>query len=326
MTPGLTAAACLSLTGRFAQFGWQAEQGLRLWADDAGIELKIIDDRGDPAVITSELPGLADHCDVLIGPYSTLLTRAAIAVAQRRGRMLFNHGGSGGRMNVPGLVVNVLTPADRYAEPFVRYLATAGGSRLFLTRGPGVFGRDVLAGARTAAHAAGIPAADLDWEHPPIGDWVLLSAGVYEDDVAAVRNARRLNNPPRLICSVAAGVMSFAGDIGDPEGVLGIGQWAPGTAGPVDVGMDEAEFLTAWQNRWGGVPDYPGVQAYAAGVVACAALRTAGTADPRALWQTLCGLDFTTIFGRFRIDPATGIQVGHEAALTRWADSTQTRV
>jgi ABC-type branched-subunit amino acid transport system substrate-binding protein len=314
----LRAGACLSLTGRFAQFGQQAERGLRMWADESGVDLAVADDESEPAVLTARMPDVAAGTDLLFGPYSTVLTRAAVAYAQNNGRLMFNHGGSGGHLTVPGHVVHILTPADRYAAPFVAHLAASDSLRLFTYCETGRFGRDVTAGAGRDARAAGIVVEHLDWDSPPDGDWDLLSAGVYEDDVAAVSRARALWNPPRNVCSVAAGVASFAHDVGDPEGVYGVGQWTPGAGGHVDAGMGETEFLAAWRGRFGGTPDYPGVQAYAAGVIASEAARIAGTTERGALRQTLGGMDVTTVFGRFRIDPETGVQVGHEAVLTQW--------
>lgn len=318
MTAVLHAGACLSLSGRFAQFGRQAADGLQLWAEQHGAELTIADDESDPEALVLRLWALAPDANLLFGPYSTVLMRAAIPVAEQEGRLLFNHGGSGGRLDVPGRVVNILTPARRYADPFVGLLAEAGHARLFTTTGRGAFGRDVIEGAAEAARAAGVAVAGLDFDNPPVGIWDLLSAGVYEDDVAAVRHARALANPPRRLCSVAAGVASFAEDAGNSEGVYGIGQWAPGASGPVDVGMAEAEFLAAWRDRFDAIPDYPGVQAYAAGVIAEAAIRATGSTEPGDLWRMLTALDCTTVFGRFRIDPASGVQVGHESVLTRW--------
>jgi hypothetical protein len=158
----------------------------------------------------------------------------------------------------------------------------------------------------------------FDVDSPPTGTWHLLSAGVYEDDVATVRGARSLANRPRYICSVAAGVAQFADDVDDPQGILGIGQWTPGAEFVGSAGMDETDFLESWQRRFGGVPDYPGVQAYAAGVVAAAAVQSAGTAESGALWQEVIGMDMQTVFGRFRLDAENGEQIGHEAVLTQW--------
>lgn len=323
MTARLSAGACLSLTGRFEQFGVQAERGLRMWADECGADLVIVDDESEPAVLEARLPEIAANAELLFGPYSTVLMRAAIPVARQVGRLLFNHGGSGGNLDHPGRVVNVLTPASRYADPFVSHLATTSGGPLFTAAGHGAFGRHVIDGGRSAAQAAGLHVESFDPDLPPTGQWDLLSAGVYEDDVAAVRSALALSNPPRFVCSVAAGVASFADDVDDPDGVFGIGQWTPAAAMEVDAGMDGPAFLTAWRDRFGGVPDYPGVQAYAAGVIAATVARAAGSTDTDALWRAAAELDVRTVFGQFRLDPATGKQVGHESVLTQWCDGRQ---
>jgi ABC-type branched-subunit amino acid transport system substrate-binding protein len=309
----LHAGACLSLTGRFAPFGTQAAAGLRLWADSSGVRLTIVDDESEPTLLNERLTVLAPTVDILFGPYSTLLLKAAIPVAEAAGRLLFNHGGSGGGLGHPGRVVNVLTPARRYAQPFITRLVELEGGPLFTATRRGAFGREVIRGATDAAHAAGLDVEALDPERPPTGQWDLVSAGIYEDDVATVRAARALPNPPRYVCSVAAGVASFAEDVDNTEGVYGVGQWAPGAVTAVDAGMDEAAFLQAWSARHGGVPDYPAVQAYAAGVIAEKAMR----AD-RDVWRVVTALDITTVFGRFTINPVTGEQTGHAVALTQW--------
>jgi ABC-type branched-subunit amino acid transport system substrate-binding protein len=319
----MRAGACLSLTGRFAPFGIQAANGLRLWAEQSGAELTLADDRSDASELADRLADLAPEVDVLFGPYSTVLMRAAIPVARQAGRLLFNHGGSGGNLSHPGQVVNVLTPARRYPQPFIAHLAEVGGGPLFTATGRGAFGRDVIGGAAEAARAAGIRVDVLDFERPPAGQWDLISAGVYEDDAEAVRQARAMANPPRHLCSVAAGVGSFAGDVGDADGVYGIGQWAQGAIGSVDAGMDESAFLAAWRSRFGGDPDYPAVQAYAAGVIADLALQGAASATAAEVRRAVAALDTTTVFGRFRVDAATGEQVGHASVLTRWHGGAQ---
>lgn len=326
MTARLRAGACLSLTGRFAPFGQQAANGLRLWADTSGIDLTVVDDGSDPQVLKQRLPAVADEADVLFGPYSTLLMRAAAPIAEHAGRLLFNHGGSGAEPGPPGVVVDVLTAARRYTLPFIDHLSGHERARLYTAVRRGRFGRDVIAGGTEAATDAGIEVRAFDPDTPPTSAWDLLSAGVYEDDVATVRAALALGAPPRQVCSVAAGVAQFAGDVEDCDGVYGIGQWAPGAGEAVSAGMDEVAFLAAWESRFGDAPDYPGVQAYAAGIIAMTAVEAAGTTDAGPLWSACTALDLRTVFGRFRLDPDTGEQVGHEAVLTRWQRGRQESV
>jgi len=319
----LRAGACLSLSGKFARFGQQAAQGLQLWADRDNIDLTVLDDQSDVEVLTERLPDLASEVDLLFGPYSTVLMRAAIQIAAESDRLLFNHGGSGGRLSAPGRLVNVLTPAGRYSLPFVALLDQSQSVPLFVASRRGAFGQDVVEGAAQAAKAVGQRIKRFDIDAPPGGVWNLLSAGVYEDDVATVLAAQRLDTPPRLVCSVAAGIREFARDVEASDGVLGIGQWAAGTHAEVDLGIDETAFLAEWGRRFGTGPDYPAVQAYAAGVIATASARSAGSVDAGRLWQELVTLDVRTVFGRFQLNPSTGEQVGHEAVLTRWERGRQ---
>ncbi len=53
----------------------------------------------------------------------------------------------------------------------------------------------------------------------------------------------------------------------------------------------------------------PAAQAYAACLIAQRCLEEA-SADDESLWRAACALDCATFFGRFRIDPATGLQSG----------------
>jgi hypothetical protein len=44
----------------------------------------------------------------------------------------------------------------------------------------------------------------------------------------------------------------------------------------------------------------------------------AGGGDQKRLRAAAVALDCTTLLGRFRIDPTTGTQVGHEVLLVEW--------
>lgn len=325
----LRVGVCLSLSGRFARFGRQAALGLQAWQllDDAA-DLIIEDDHSDRHTLEAVLPGVAERCDVLLGPYSTVLMRAAGRIASESGWLVWNHGGSGDDVEQahPGHVVSVLTPASRYSEPFVRYLA--GGDEdpgdLCVVHGPGKFGRQVADGAALTATASGIPTVRAQpGGFPPPGlsaRWDLFSAGVFEQDVELVRTALGLADPPRRACSIAAGVYEFASMVDDPEGVFGIAQWFPGDNHQVEIGPEEEAFLHVHHRLGGSAADYPAVQAAAGAVLATHCARTVGSTRREDLWAIGTSLDTSTLFGRFKIDPHTGTQIEHETVLIRWKD------
>ncbi|WP_285777912.1 ABC transporter substrate-binding protein [Microtetraspora sp. NBRC 13810] len=320
----LRIGAGLSLSGEHARFGTQALRGLEVWkSGDDGIELVVEDDRSDPRTLEATLRALAKRCDVLLGPYSTRLARHAGDVAADLDLLIWNHGGSGDDVEAahPGHVVSVLTPAGRYAEPFVRLLAGEGTLRhLCVVHGRGGFGRQVAAGAELTAHRLGLhvvrlgPGAPL----PAEAGWALLCAGSFEEDVETVRRARALPMPPGAVCSVAAGVRGFGEAVDEPHGVYGVGQWSPGSGSEPELGITEPDFLAGYRSRTGTLPDYPAVQAAATAVIATHCVRLAGAVTRDALWQAAVELETTTLFGAFKIAPDTGTQLGHRAVLVRW--------
>ena len=331
MADRLRIGACLSLTGRFAQFGRQAALGLQAWESlDGAADVIVEDDRSDRQALEAMLPGVAARCDLLLGPYSTILMRAAGRFAADSGRLIWNHGGSGDDVERahPGHVVSVLTPTSRYAEPFLRYIASGDQAprNLYVIQGPGSFGRQVAEGAAMMAHELGVRVvrAEAD-EFPPSrlpGEWDLFSAGVFEQDAELVAESLRLPSPPRRVCTVAAGVREFAQAVEDPEGVFGIAQWFPGSRHEVLLGPSEEKFLRACTASGGSLPDYPAAQAAAGAIIAANCARLAGSTKDDDLWATAADLETSTLFGRFKIDPQTGTQVGHRTVLVRWAEGS----
>jgi hypothetical protein len=301
-----------------------------VWAAaDGGVGLRIEDDASDVRMLQAVLPGVAAHSDLLLGPYSTVLMRAAGDMAAEAGWLVWNHGGSGDDVETahPGHVVSVPTPASRYAEPFLSYLARCPGPvpALRVVHGKGSFGRQVAGGAGAYARqlgfgrvSVGSAEAMLSGELPE--DWALVTAGTFEEDTETVTRARSLARPPRLTCAVAAGVREFGEAVDNPDDAFGVAQWFPGSGQPSLLGLSEREFLAAYHAATCAPPGYPAVQAVATAVLAVHCARQAGRTDRDALWPVAASLDTATLFGAFKIDQATGAQTGHQTLLIRWAD------
>ena len=331
----LRLGACLSLTGRYSRFGLQAARALEVWRGlDGEAELIVEDDCSDPMRLTERLAGLAHRCDLLLGPYSTQLTRAAAPLVPELDRLLWNHGGAGDDVEgaCPGRIVSVLAPASRYAVPFVEHVADSlTRAPLWIFQGKGTFGRQVAGGAEAAGRRFGLETVRVgpktsfrDDDRPAV--WDLFSVGAFEDDVAVVTRALNSRRPPRALCSVASGVRGFAATVAEREGIYGVAQWFPGRGGVAELGPAEDAFVERYAGRTGAMPDYPAAQAFAAAVIAAHCARATGDLSVEALWQAAVSLDTTTLFGAFRIDPQTGAQVGHDAILVRWTAEGLTAV
>ncbi len=289
----LRLGACLSLTGRYARFGRQAANGLAAWLRLAGgdVELEVEDDGSDPEQLSARLPHVASRCDLLLGPYSTQLMRAAAGTMSRIDGVLWNHGGSGDDVQAlcPGQVVSVLAPTSRYALPFIHTRAEqAERAPLWVVRGRGRFARQVAAGAVGQAERDGLETAEtragdgFSFEDAPDA-WDLFCAGTFEDDVAIVKAARLAARPPRTICSIAAGVHDFASEVDGVDGIYGIAQWFPGRAERVELGPAEEDFVAAYTDVADARPDYPAAQAAAGAVLATRCAEIAGSLDRRCI-------------------------------------------
>lgn len=330
----LRVGACLSLTGRFSQFGQQAARALSVWASLDGRAVVLVeDDKSEVQELKATLPRVAARSDLVLGPYSTLLMRVAGDLAAAGDWLIWNHGGSGDDVETshPGHVVSILTPTSRYAEPFIDHLAAREKPlpELRICYGKGKFGRQVASGAGAYARRAGFErviagSAEtvLSGELPQ--GWVLLTAGTFEDDIATLAHARGLDQPAALTCAVAAGVAEFAEAAGDPDGTFGIAQWFPGSGKPARLGPGENAFLGAYHAAAGEPPGYPAVQALAGAVLAAHCARQTGSTDRGLLWRFVAQLDTATLFGPFKIDHASGAQQAHQTVLVRWTGRRQT--
>jgi ABC-type branched-subunit amino acid transport system substrate-binding protein len=78
-----------------------------------------------------------------------------------------------------------------------------------------------------------------------------------------------------------------------------------------------ASFVQAFTAKWSVAPGPLAAQAYAAGSVLAEGLRRAGTVDAAKLRATLGAMQVETVLGRYRVDPASGAQVGIKPVLTQ---------
>jgi len=351
MADAIRFGATISTSGRYSLQGRQALAGLQAWAKATNVEggvrisqlegmlpvtLIHYDDAGSPerAVANVERLISVDRVDVLIGPYASDLTRAVVRVARQHGKLLWNHGGASDDIHRPGHgVVGILTPVSRYFAGLLELVRTVDADAkkaVFLCRRGSRFGRLATRGAQAVGRRAGFVVAALAYSSLPEDlpqlmanirrqrPDLILSAGSFEDDCAIARESIAAGVRTKAFALTAAAMREFRQTLGTgAEGILAPGQWDPDARYVVDFGPTPSQVAERIR-AMGSASDYPAAQAYAACLIAQHCLEKAGRADDEALWRAACALDCTTFFGRFRINPRTGIQDRHEMVWVQW--------
>ena len=330
--------------------------GLQAWADDVnrsrgialgsqgtGIGVSVIhhDDASKPErakQITDRLI-TRDRVDLVFGPYSSVLSRAAAEVAESHHRLIWNQGGASDDIYQQGYrwVVGILTPASQYLTgllPLVREAIPQATTVGLLRAHPGAFPRMVTTEIKRQADLLGFEVA-YNCQYPSsitdfseilddireIGPQVLVAVGRISNDLEFARQVVQRRISLQAVAVVAAPIQQFQEGLGDEvEGFIGPSQWEPAGACPHDYGPSSQEVLTSLSKRHQGQIDYPMAQAYAAGLVAQRCVEQAGTVEDQVLRDTASGLDFSTFYGRFRIDPITGRQVGRSSLIVQWQE------
>jgi len=349
----IVAGVSLSLSGGFRLQGQEGLDALQLWADHiqrAGgmvvgpsgprlpLRLTVLDDGSRAERARENVLRLLteDRVDLLLGPYSSGLTRAVAPLAAAHGKILWNHGGSSDAIADEGWrhLVSVPSPASDYlrALPLLVKRQDPTVTRMSVVHAEsGTFATHVARGVTEAAKAAAIDVVRLIPFESPLRDArallgdalagepdLLVGAGSFQDDVTMVRRRDLLGGVKRL-AFVGAGLEAFYEQVGDlAEDVIGPSQWEPAAHDPPHTGPTAEWFCAEFERRFHRRPGYPAAQAFALGVVIMECLRRAESLEDEALLSAARDLDTTTLYGRFLLDPVTARQIGHRVLLVQW--------
>jgi branched-chain amino acid transport system substrate-binding protein len=125
----------LSLSGDFSADGKAFQQGYNLWADTVNknggilgrqVTLDILSDASSTTQVVTNYQKLitVDHCDLVVGPFSSLLTKPASVVANRYGYAMIEGAGGGPSVFTQGLhnLFDVSAPVANLLVSFTQYL------------------------------------------------------------------------------------------------------------------------------------------------------------------------------------------------------------
>jgi branched-chain amino acid transport system substrate-binding protein len=334
----LLVGAVISETGSHAAAAADYRKGLVLWADDlnaAGgvlgrrIELRLKDDGSEAAragVAYAEL--IAGGARLLIGPYGSAATLTGAAEAERSRRVLLNAAGPSSLVHKrsPRYVFQTAPSYASYAEGVVAAARGARAESLFILAREDAASREMGEAAQAQARRLGFARVELEIYSGGTVDFLpqlykamglqadaWIAFGEARDGADMVKTLKRHGYVPRILYLRGSTDPRFISLVGqDAEFILGSKEYDarfPTTG--------NAKFVQAFSAKWSVPPGALAASAYAAGTVLAEALRRAGTADAVKLRSTLAALEVETVLGRYRVDPASGAQLGMKPVLTQ---------
>jgi branched-chain amino acid transport system substrate-binding protein len=349
----LTIGFSISISGDFAVPGKKQLEGIELWKDYVNgrggifvkdenkyykVELKYYDDKSskDEVIRLYEKLINEDKVDILFSPYSSTLALTAAGISEKYGRLMIVVGANSDTIFKQGYryIVGTYTPASKMlAQAIDVVLKHKQSPSVAIIYKDDAFAKSVAEGAKAYAEQKGVRVLAFEMYPRDAKDLspiltkikgvqvdAVLGGGHYEDEVLLVRQAKELGiNPELMALLVSPSLPAFYDALKEAsQGILAPSHWEPQLKYQITIGPTADEFMSSFRAKWGSDPSYHSAAGFAAGLYLQAAIEKAGTLKNDALRQAFNDLDIVTFYGRLKIDPATGNQVGHELVLLQW--------
>lgn len=334
----LVVGATVSQTGPHADLAADYGRGIELWRDEVNaaggllgrrVELRLLDDGSQAArakALYAQL--IREQADALIGPYGTAATLVAAAEAESAQRVLINGAGWSRAVHKrsPRHVFQSAVPYAAYGGAAVALARAAGARSAAILARSDPPSTEMAAAALEAAKAAGIASGEVQAFPGSTDDFVPLATtlraggaeawlvfGEVRDAAEIIKALRKLGFAPRVL---------FVRGAAEPRLIELVGQdaeYALGAVGydPRAATKGNPRFVEAFRAKWGRPPGSAAAEGYAAGTVLAEGIRRAGTAQAQKLRAALAGLRSATVLGEYRVDPASGEQVGATALVVQ---------
>jgi branched-chain amino acid transport system substrate-binding protein len=359
----ITIGASLSLTGDFSADGTAYDQGYKLWAKDVNaaggilgrqVKLTILDDKSDSDQVVTNYQTLinTDHVDLTFGPFSSLLTAPASAVAARNGYAFVE--GAGGAPTVFDTQSNeadhntfdVSLPVADELMPFVNYIASLGAAKdkTLTAAYPSAndpFATPPVSLAQSKLEALGVktvyskvfpeesssykPAADQVAAKNP--DIVVLGSTDVPTVASFMAEFAQDHYTPKMFIAAAGpdqggAFISALGNKGNATGMMVPDGWYPGYANATSQKM-VSEYVKQYGGTASGV-NADIAEAYSVGQVMEQAVNATGGIDNAKIISYLhSGVTLQTVQGTVKFD-SLGENANAAAFVFQWqANGTQ---
>ncbi len=348
-TSPLTIGISLSLTGDFADPGKAAQRGYELWASDVNkkggilgrqVTLKIVNDASSPDQVVTNYTNLItqDKVDIVLGPFSSLLTIPASRVAKRYGYSFIEPAGGGPSVFAQKLdnlffvqPAQTTNGGDVFADYILSLPADQQPKTAAYLKLDDPFAAPIAANIQARFEAAGIqtvydqtyPSETADLTpvvsgmaatHPD----VVIGGTQSLDAFGIVKAMIQLKSNPKwmFLSNGANSPVEFPDKVGaaNTEGVFSSGDWYPGSTQP-----SSAPFIASYTAMYGGDAnsiDPTSAEAYSAGMLLEQVAAKTGKIDNATIISTLHSGKWPTLVGDLSWDKY-GVPQG-EYLLEQW--------
>lgn len=339
----------LSLTGDFSADGKAFQQGYELWAKTVNanggllgrqVTLDIANDASSPVQVVTNYQKLisVDHVDLVFGPFSTGLTKAASQVVNRFGYAFVEGAGGGPSVFTMGLhnVFDVSLPVANNLVSFAKWIAAMPAATRPKTAAYATeddpFTAPQLAAARAILEPAGVqtvynkvyPSETTDYG--PIASGIIsakadivLVGTLLPDVTAFIKQFVQQNYNPKALIATAGPDQGaqFISNVGanHTEGIMVPNGWYPTANNPGNAAM-----IAAYIKQYGGTAadvssDVP--EAYSVGEVTAQAVTAIGSLDQTKLIAELHSGTFNSVQGKVQFD-STGQNIAANSYVFQW--------
>jgi branched-chain amino acid transport system substrate-binding protein len=350
-TTPIKIGASLSLTGDFADVGKAYQQGYQLWADYVNahggllgrkVILDILSDNSDQNIVQTNYQKLitVDKVDLILGPYSTLLTQPASLVVNRYGYAMIEGAGGGPSIFDRGLhnIFDVSLPVANNLMSFAQYILSFPASQRPTTAAYATeddpFAQPQVDMAKQLLEQGGVktvsyqvyPADTSDYA--PIADKVIISNAqvvilgtLLPDCSAFLQRFRQLHYNPQAIIATSgpdegSTFLGAVGGVAAAEGVMVPNGWYAQSKTP-----GSSDLVKAYIAKYGGTIDEVSAgigESYSVGEVLYQAITKINSLDNAKLIAELhSGDTFQSVQGSVKFD-STGKNILAEAHLFQW--------
>jgi branched-chain amino acid transport system substrate-binding protein len=344
----------VSLSGDFSADGKTVQQGYELWRDAINkkggllgrqVQLNIVSDASSTQQVVTNYQKLitVDKVDLVLGPYSTLLTKPASQIANRYNYAMLEGAGGGPSVFDRGLnnVFDVSLPVANNLVSFANYILALPASQRPKTAAYATqddpFTQPQIDLARKMLEKGGVQTASYQvypaetTDYTPIAAKVINSGaqlavfGTFLPDITAFIQAfkRQHYNPQALVATSGpdqGDQFIKAVGAGSTNGVFVPNGWYPQSNNP-----GNADMVKAYLAKYGGTPESISAnvaEGYSVGQVLEQVVNKIHSIDNAAIIKELhSGDTFDSVQGPVKFDQ-TGQNVSAQAYLFQWQKGT----